>query len=226
MTHMITERLRYRAAGAAACLAVLALGACSTDSASRTTNTGLVEAPGTTPGTNAATPRTLSTGVRAAVGVFGSVTFDQMILPIVSPDGRHLASEAGLGPTWATLLATPESADSVRTSIDLYRIDLLQPRQEDKMAFHTRVAEPALLVCRLLDLGMAHAEQVRAEAARSAHGSGQAGTRGNLARRFSQPPATPRAPRQPSGHVRWSWRGAPYGPKAKRNATWALDVVA
>ncbi len=88
---------------------------------------------GDTLGSNSSTPvldRVASPAVKAestltrvivAVKPIGSIPYDGMVLPIVSPDGRFAATQVGSPPPWPALLgesgATPES---VHTRIEIY----------------------------------------------------------------------------------------------------------
>jgi hypothetical protein len=60
-----------------------------------------------------------SARVQITVAPLGFIRYDTQTLPLVSPDGRHLAVQQGEPPTWDTLLATDrqEPADGVRISV-------------------------------------------------------------------------------------------------------------
>lgn len=64
---------------------------------------------------------------RASVAIRprGVVPYDGMVLPLISPDGRFLATQFGLAPTWATLLAQPASEPPSGLRIGVY--DLAGP---------------------------------------------------------------------------------------------------
>jgi hypothetical protein len=66
--------------------------------------------------------------VRVEVLPLGSVVYDGQVLPLVSPDGRFLAVEAGEAPTWETLLARPGAIAPMRTSLAVYDITAPTPR--------------------------------------------------------------------------------------------------
>lgn len=53
--------------------------------------------------------KTQSSHVRAALMDLGQVSFDGLVLPLVSPDGRFIAVQDGLAPTWPTMLGAPGS---------------------------------------------------------------------------------------------------------------------
>ena len=46
---------------------------------------------------------------RAGVLPLGAVPFDNMTLPLVSPDGRYVATQIGVAPPWSTILAEPDA---------------------------------------------------------------------------------------------------------------------
>ncbi len=60
--------------------------------------------------------------VSAAVRPLGSVPYDNLSLPIVSPDGRFLATQTGIPPTWQTVLAEPDAPAPEATAVEIYRI--------------------------------------------------------------------------------------------------------
>jgi hypothetical protein len=45
--------------------------------------------------------------LRLAIRPLGSVPYDGQVLPLVSPDGRFLATQTGLAPSWELILAVP-----------------------------------------------------------------------------------------------------------------------
>jgi len=68
---------------------------------------------------------------RIVIGVqpIGSVPFDAQVLPIISPDGRFLATQAGNAPNWPTLLAEGGPRLTLGTRIRLYDISQRAPRE-------------------------------------------------------------------------------------------------
>ncbi len=60
--------------------------------------------------------------VSAAVRPLGSVPYDNLSLPLVSPDGRFLATQTDVPPTWQTVLAGPEATAPEATAVEIYRI--------------------------------------------------------------------------------------------------------
>jgi hypothetical protein len=60
--------------------------------------------------------------VRVEVVPLGGVGYDGQVLPLVSPDGRFLASQEGTPPTWPTLLAAPGAEAPRSTRIVVYDI--------------------------------------------------------------------------------------------------------
>jgi hypothetical protein len=82
--------------------------------------------------------------VRAAARPLGSVPYDNFTLPLISPDGRHVATETGLPPRWETVVADPGAPAAQATEVEIYGLtyegqELLPPRLELKLA------EPVLL---------------------------------------------------------------------------------
>lgn len=70
--------------------------------------------------------RTLTVNVRAAIVLLGSVPYDNFALPIVSPDGRFIATEAGIAPTWPMILAQTGGGGEVpeATRLEIHTLDL------------------------------------------------------------------------------------------------------
>ena len=93
--------------------------------------------------------RTLTVGVRAAVGLLGSVPYDNFALPIVSPDGRFIATEAGIAPTWPTILAQSGGGGGPEaTRLEIHTLDLrigIQDNERQPAHLKTIVNEPVLL---------------------------------------------------------------------------------
>lgn len=105
--------------------AAIALGGCVTEPASPKRgvrveprrDVAMPEGPVATPAAGAA----VSTArIRVEVLPLGSVAYDGQVLPLVSPDGRFLAVQAGDAPTWETLLARPGAAVPMRTALVVY----------------------------------------------------------------------------------------------------------
>lgn len=69
--------------------------------------------------------RSDTAGLCAAILPLGSVTCDGRSLPLVSPDGTHVATEAGDAPPWAALLAEREAPapGAPTTGVQIYRVD-------------------------------------------------------------------------------------------------------
>ena len=71
---------------------------------------------------------TVNSRVVAAVTPVGSVPFDGQVLPLVSPDGRSLATQVGEAPRWATLLADRSAGVPARTRVEVYDLTTSPPR--------------------------------------------------------------------------------------------------
>ncbi|MCZ6836327.1 MAG: hypothetical protein O7G85_11180 [Planctomycetota bacterium] len=91
---------------------------------------------------------TLTIDVRAAISMLGSVPFDSFILPLVSPDGQLLATEAGIAPDWSMILAEPGATVPEATRIEIHQLDLRSgiPENDRRNAQKIGVVdEPVLL---------------------------------------------------------------------------------
>ncbi len=71
----------------------------------------------------------VNSAVRAAIKPIGSVPFDGQVLPLISPDGRFLATQVGEAPTWPTLLATPGASAPIRTRLEVYDLTGQAPKR-------------------------------------------------------------------------------------------------
>lgn len=80
-------------------------------------------------------------GATIAIWGLGSVSYDMAVLPLVSPDGRFLAVESGVAPTWPMLLANPDAEPSSATSIKIWTLDPINRT----MAHHLTIEQPLLL---------------------------------------------------------------------------------
>jgi hypothetical protein len=65
---------------------------------------------------------TSSIRVETALLPLGKVAYDGQVLPIVSPDGRHLAVQIGAAPTWGALLAKDESLTPLGSRLAVYEL--------------------------------------------------------------------------------------------------------
>jgi hypothetical protein len=120
------SRGALRAAQAALAAAAAIAGACVT--VRQTPTTGLTRAPvGASAIARPISPRARTdSSVSVAVRPLGSVPFDAMTLPLVSPDGRYVAVQHGPTPPWPTLLAEPGALPPPALSIDVYDLDALR----------------------------------------------------------------------------------------------------
>jgi hypothetical protein len=99
--------------------------------------------------------------VSAGVLPLGSVPYDNRSLPLVSPDGRFVATQTGDPPAWETLLAGPEAPVPVSTRIEIYQID----RARGRTVFDRSLKQP-LLLGRAGDAGGFLVESPRPDGAR------------------------------------------------------------
>jgi hypothetical protein len=66
-------------------------------------------------------PESLSTSrVVVAVKPLGSIEYDGMVLPLVSPDARFIAVQQGRAPAWPAVLAEPDAAPPLGTTLVVY----------------------------------------------------------------------------------------------------------
>lgn len=86
--------------------------------------------------------RTRTAGVTAIVQDLGTIPYDNMTLPLVSPDGRYVATHRGVAPDWPTILAEPDAAVPTTTRIEIYR---LGESEDEAPQLKTIVDEAALL---------------------------------------------------------------------------------
>jgi len=66
--------------------------------------------------------------VRVAVKPLGVVPFDGMTLPVVSPDGRYLATQVGEAPSWPTVLAQA-GATVPRCHVEVFDLTAAAPKR-------------------------------------------------------------------------------------------------
>lgn len=100
--------------------------------------------------------------VRVEVLPLGSVAYDGQVLPLVSPDGRFLAVQAGEAPTWETLLARPGAVVPLRTALVVYDLSGPSPAQ---VSFDQPLP-PGLLLGRSVDAHGFLVEGIRPEGSR------------------------------------------------------------
>jgi len=69
--------------------------------------------------------RTLSSRVVVAIKPLGAIPYDGLCIPLVSPDGRHVAVQTGPAPPWSAILARPEpevGPVAVSAGLAVYRL--------------------------------------------------------------------------------------------------------
>jgi hypothetical protein len=79
---------------------------------------------------------------QAVIQPLGVVDYDNLTLPMVSPDGKYVATPVGAPPTLDALLAEPDASIPYESGIEIYR---LEPNRGDDLAFVARINPPALL---------------------------------------------------------------------------------
>lgn len=129
--HTPLQRIRRRSAAASALLAFALAGCVQT---SPTPQIGLTQA-GQNPLDSAGTPTGRPAGPRSmtdsrvvvSVRPLGWVPFDGMTLPLVSPDGRHVAAQFGAAPPWGVLLADPGERQLPGVRVAAFQIPTPKP---------------------------------------------------------------------------------------------------
>lgn len=100
----------------------------------------------TQPNNPAPVPR--STTVRTVLLPLGTIPYDEFSLPIVSPDGRFMATQTGAPPTWAMVLAQPDATAPEVTRVEIWQTDLradLPAGQQRQPTLAAIVDQPVLL---------------------------------------------------------------------------------
>ncbi len=72
----------------------------------------------------------------------GSIPYDNMTLPLVSPDGQFVATQTGVSPTWETILAQPDATVPHASRIEIYQISQAPNTSPQLIA---TISEPVLL---------------------------------------------------------------------------------
>jgi hypothetical protein len=85
--------------------------------------------------------RVTNTVIRAEIQLQGNVPYDNMSMPLVSPDGRFIATQTRVSPTWPTLLAEWDADVPVATRIEIYR----RPTDGRMVELHATIHEPLIL---------------------------------------------------------------------------------
>jgi hypothetical protein len=70
------------------------------------------------------------------------------LLPLISPDGRFVATQTGIAPTWPTIVAGPEAEVPSLTRIEVYQLDRrtsVSESQRNAPVLMFSLAEPSLL---------------------------------------------------------------------------------
>lgn len=64
--------------------------------------------------------RSTNSAAKISLEPLGIIPYDGLVLPLVSPDGRYLATQTGEAPTWEVMLGEPGAAPPRSTSIEVY----------------------------------------------------------------------------------------------------------
>lgn len=60
--------------------------------------------------------------VRSQILPIGTIPYDSMTLPIVSPDGKYIATRTGAAPSWDVTIAAPNAKAQMGSRIEIYEI--------------------------------------------------------------------------------------------------------
>lgn len=61
--------------------------------------------------------------LRFSIFPLGSIEYDGQVLPLASPDARFVVVQAGLAPTWPTLLALDSAVPAITTKLVVYQVE-------------------------------------------------------------------------------------------------------
>ncbi|MFG0293741.1 MAG: hypothetical protein ACF8MJ_11420 [Phycisphaerales bacterium JB050] len=98
-------------------------------SPSRSTGSSSNAEPIEVPLDSSAVARVVNSRVVLATRALGDVPFDGQVLPVLSPDGRYLATQTGEAPDWESLLGLPGQSVSSRTRVEAYDLSASTPRR-------------------------------------------------------------------------------------------------
>ncbi len=126
--------------------ATLLSAGCAAPSALQSNSTATSSA--ATPAINhpAGTSQTMQ--VVAEVLPLGSVPYDNLVLPLLNPDGRYVAVQTGAPPTWPTILAESAAEVPTATRIEIHELDWregIKPQDRKPPTLIATLGEPALL---------------------------------------------------------------------------------
>ncbi len=147
------RRLRPHAAGAALAAALLVSGCVTEQTAPRrptlTDQSRRTEAPDPKATLETYVPAGLAsstTAVSASIGPLGTIDYDGLQPPLVSPAGTFLAVQNGTpAPTWDAILASPAAANEAIPHITIYRIATVGDGPRQQVIEHRRLDEAGLL---------------------------------------------------------------------------------
>ena len=89
---------------------------------------------------------TLSLRFQARLNMVGHLPYDTSTLPLVSPNGKFIATSVGLPPDPSTVLAEPGSPSPLSTGVEIWRLDPSKDMFEQSFSL-----EPPLLLGRSAD---------------------------------------------------------------------------
>ena len=103
----------------------------------------------------------VTTNVSAGILPLGSVPYDNRSLPLVSPDGKYVATQTGAPPDWPALLASAQATVPDATRVEIFHLD----RGVGEAAF-VRATDQGVLLGRAGDQAGFLVESLRPDGAR------------------------------------------------------------
>lgn len=113
--------------------ATVLFGGCVVDRVDRRASRYLTPPPGEDPGV-------VDVGAEFRWTSLGFVEYDDFSIPLLSPDGNHVAIRAGVPPRWSQILATTDATPTNPAWIRIYEIDA-----EQRLTLRHETREPWLL---------------------------------------------------------------------------------
>ncbi|MCP3905961.1 MAG: hypothetical protein GY715_20240, partial [Planctomycetes bacterium] len=71
---------------------------------------------------NAGVHQSLKSHVVTQILPLGNVPYDNMTLPLASPDARYVVTQTGIPPSWETVLALPGATVPHTTRLEIYDV--------------------------------------------------------------------------------------------------------
>ena len=150
MTPLDPARRRHPRRSAVSLLVLLIVGGCTLQPRPGVAGvkSGGSTAKGPTEPLNKPAGVTQTVQVLAGLLPLGAVPYDNMVLPLVNPDGTLIAVQSGAPPTWNSLLAKPGAELPTATRVQVFRLDRREDSvdaKRDPPALVATLNEPLLL---------------------------------------------------------------------------------